>query len=156
MSAIKERGAAFRKAAANATLIVYPARAGDAFSAESAAGIAARINKAKLTNATAAETGPRLDTAGNMNEQKVLWDMAHAFSEHVRQNPPDADYVLFADYLMGKEAVGGVHFAICDRQGELVVVDFQNSHWPDFKSINPKTRDDCDKLVVQRLKGYCK
>lgn len=155
-NAIKERQAAFKKAAAKATLLIYPAHAGDEWSPASATHLAQMINEAKLIKATAAEKGPQLDVKGDMNEQKVLWGMARAFREHVQKQPPDADYVLYPDYLMGGNAVGGVHFAICDRKGELVIVDFQNSHWDDFKSINPQSREDCDRLVVKRLEGYCK
>ncbi len=159
--ALKERQAAFKKAAPKATLLVYPAHAGDQMSAESAANLAKLVNDAKLLNATAADKGPQLDVKGDMNEQKVLWGMARAFREHVQKQPPAADYVLYADYLMGKTAagqdvVGGVHFAVCDRQGQWVIVDFQNSHWEDFKTINPKSRADCDRLVLKRLESYCK
>lgn len=154
--AMKEREAAFKKAAATATLLIYPAHAGDEWSPESATHLAQMINAAKLAKAAAAEKGPQLDVKGDMNEQKVLWGMARAFREQVQKQPPDADYVLYPDYLMGKNVVGGVHFAICDRKGQLVIVDFQNSHWEDFKSINPKSREDCDRLVVKRLEGYCK
>ncbi len=155
-AAIEQRGEAFKKSAANATLLIYPAHAGDSFSPESAKSISAALVGAKLTKATAAENGPKLETTPNMNEQKVLWAMAHAFSEQVKKNPPETDYVMFADYLMGKNAVGGVHFAICNKSGELVVVDFQNNHWPDFKEIDPKTREDCDRLVIKRMERFCK
>ena len=160
-AAIEARAKQFRKAAATSTLLVYPARAGGSYSAESATHLAKLINEKSLAMATAADTGPKLDVPGNINEQKVLWGMAHAFRDHVRKNPPDADYVMYVDYLMGKDKsgtvmVGGVHFAICNKQGELVVVDFQNNHWPDFKAINPKSIEDCDKLAARRLAGYCK
>ncbi|MCC6677378.1 MAG: hypothetical protein IT436_09555 [Phycisphaerales bacterium] len=155
-AAIEERGAAFRKAAADATLMVFPAHAGDAFSTESAASIASMINERKLARATAADAGPRFEIPGDSNEQKVLWAMARAFSDYIRMNPPGTDYAMFTDYLMGPGVVGGVHFAICNRQGELVVVDFQNSHWPDFQSVNPRSREDCDRLVLKRLEGYCR
>ncbi len=155
-AAMKEQQDAFKKAAPKATLLVYPVHAGDALSPESAANLAKLITEAKLMKATAADTGPQLDIQRDMNEQKVLWSMAQAFREHVQKEPPAADYVLYADYLMGKDAVGGVHFAICDRKGQWVIVDFQNSHWEDFQSIKPKSREDCDRLVLKRLEGYCK
>jgi hypothetical protein len=96
-----------------------------------------------------------------MNEQKVLWDMARGVREFVQAHRPDADYVLYAHYLMGKDAsgktaVGGVHFVICDREGRWVVVDFQNDHHGDFNAVNPKSREDCDQLVARRLKTYCR
>ncbi len=159
-AALKERQQAFKKAAANATLLIYPVRAGDEVSQDCATDLAKLINDAKLAKATAGDQGPQLEIKGNMNEQKVLWDMARGVREYLQSHRPDADYVLYADYLMGrdasgKEAVGGVHFAVCDRQGQWVIVDFQNDHWEDFRAINPKSRADCDRLVVKRLEGYC-
>ena len=153
---MKKRLGIFKKTAAASAWVVYPAHVGDELSTVSAAALVDAINKAGLGKAVAAERGEKFAVQPNMNEQKVLWGMARAFRDHVRKSPPDADYVLYADYLMGKQAVGGVHFAICDRQGEWVLVDFQNSHHKDFQSIDPKSREDCDRLVVKRLKGYCK
>ena len=156
IKAVKVRGEAFKKVAANSTIIIYPAHAGDEFSAESAKALAGGIVERKFGKASAADKGPRFAIERAMNEQKVLWSMASQFSAWVKQNPPDADYALFADYLMGKGGVGGVHFAICDKKGELVVVDFQNNHHSDFNSINPKNREGCDRLVIERLKDYCR
>ena len=155
-AAMEKREQAFKKAAAEATLLIYPARAGDEMSKASATYLAELVNQAKLAKATAADVGPPIKVRREMNEQKTLWDMARAFREQVQKQPPDADYVLFADYLIGKNAVGAVHFAICDRHGELVVVDFQNNHHDDFNAIKPKSREDCDRLVVKRLKKYCR
>ena len=42
------------------------------------------------------------------------------------------------------------------RAGDWVIVDFQNDHWEDFQSIDPKTKEDCNRLVVRRMKGYMK
>ena len=155
--AMKERQQAFKKAASTATLLVYPVREGGKSNADSAVHLAKLFNDAGLTKAVAASDGPQLDIKGDMNEQKVLWGMARAFREHVQAHPPEADYALFADYLMmGKDAVGGVHFAVCDRKGELVVVDYQNDHHADFNAIKPKSAEDGDRLVLKRLEGYCK
>lgn len=154
--AMKKRLGIFKKTAAVSTLVVYPVRAGDELSSASAAALVEAINKAGLAKAVAVEHGEKFAVQPNMNEQKVLWGMARAFRDHVRKARPDADYVMYADYLMGKDNVGAVHFAICDRQGEWVLVDFQNSHHKDFQAIKPTTREDCDKLVIRRLKALCK
>ena len=156
LEAINRRGQAFKKTARQATLLVYPVHTNNSFSPESARNLATGINEKQLARATAAEQGPDVKIAPTMNQQKVLWGLARACSEYVKKNPPAADYVLCTDYLMGEKAVGGVHLVICNRQGEVVVADLQNSHWPDFKAINPKTRADCNKLVLKRLEGLCK
>ncbi len=155
--AMEERQQAFKKAASKATLVIYPVRAGGKSSPDQAVHLARLVNDAKLIRATAASGGPQLDIKGDMNEQKVLWDMARAFREHVQAHPPEADYALFADYtLMNKNAVGAVHFAVCDRKGQLVIVDYQNDHHDDFNVIKPKSAEDGDQLVLKRLEGYCR
>ncbi|MEW6250300.1 MAG: hypothetical protein AB1716_06620 [Planctomycetota bacterium] len=159
--AITERQQAFKQAAPKATVWVYPALAGEEVSQESAAQLAQLLNDAGLTKAVVAEQGPQLEIKGDSNEQKVLWDMAGGVRAFVRAHRPDAGYVLFAHYLMGRNASGavtvsGVHFVVCDRDGAWVIVDFQNNHHGDFNAIDPKSRADCDRLVAKRLAGYCR
>jgi hypothetical protein len=47
-----------------------------------------------------------------------------------------------------------VHFVGCDRQGEWASRDQQNPQHPNYQSINPKSKEDCNKLVVKRLQRY--
>ncbi|MFH1999683.1 MAG: hypothetical protein ABIK28_08385, partial [Planctomycetota bacterium] len=49
---------------------------------------------------------------------------------------------------------GAVHFALCDRKGDWVIVDFQNNHHDDFNEVSPKSWKDCNALATIRLKGY--
>ncbi len=156
LAAIEARGKAFRRVAATSTLAVYPAHAGEAYSAASAKAIAARVNEEGLAKASAAETPAEFEIARGMNQQKSLWSLAREFSDHIRKNPPEGDFALLADYIMGNGGVAGVNFVICDKAGEIVAVDLQNSHWPDFKTVNPTTREDCDRLVMKRLAAVCR
>src|SRR3990172_9461530 len=61
LKAMKERQHAFKKAASNATLVVYPVRAGGKSNPDSAIRLAKLFNDARLTKATAASEGPQLD-----------------------------------------------------------------------------------------------
>ncbi|MFO0963761.1 MAG: hypothetical protein U0625_12785 [Phycisphaerales bacterium] len=151
LATIAKRGAQFRKDARTASIIIYPAHAGDAMSAPSAAAIAQALKNAGFAGVRASATGPELTISRDMNEQKVLWSMARGFRDRMRAQRPDADYAVFADYVMGPGGVGAVHFAVCDRAGELVLVDFQNDHFEDFRAVAPKGRDGADALVVRRM-----
>ncbi len=158
-TAMQKRRQAFKQASETATMLVYPARAADAVSMESATHLATLVSEAKLAQASAADQGPQVKVRVSMNEQQLLWDMAHGVRDFVQAHRPDADYVLFAHYLMGRDAagnplVGGVHFTVCDRDGAWVIVDFQNSHHDDFQAIQPRSREDCDQLVLRRLRTY--
>ncbi len=156
IAVIEKRSQAFRKDAVKSTMLIYPSHAGNAFSPDSAKAIAAKINEKKLALAVTEEKGPAIEFNRDINQQQVLWTVARRFSEFIKKNPPSTDYALLADYLMGPDAVGGVHVIVCNKQGDIVLVDYQNSHHADFQAIRPKTRDDCDQLVVKRLQALSK
>jgi hypothetical protein len=115
------------------------------------------INEAGLCKARAAKQSVLLKASqADPNELKSLWDLAREFRDYARKNPPEADYVLYADYVFNPQnwEQGCVHFVVCDRQGEWVIVDMQNSHHPDYQGLKPASREGCDKLLVKRLEGY--
>ena len=86
------------------------------------------------------------------------WKTFRELVDFARKNPPNADYVLYADYVFTPQnwEQGFLHFVVCDRKGEWVIVDMQNSHHPDYQSIGIISRDRCDQLLVKRLAGYLK
>ena len=143
-----------------ATLVVFPARVGGkAADAASAANLAKTINDAGLFQAEPAKQSLLLKASlAGPNELKSLWDLAREFRDYAREHQPDADYVLYADYVFNPQnwEQGIVHFVVCDRTGEWVIVDMQNSHHDDYRSIRPTSKKGCDQLLVKRLKGYLK
>jgi len=140
-NAMPPRLATMKRSGPSVTLAVY---------APDADGLASRISSAGFVKSARPATAPELHVAANMNEQKMLWDAARGFRDFIRKNPPNADYALYAEYL----GTNAVHFIVCDRSGEWVIVDFQNDHHPDFQSIAPKTPEDCARRVVKRLQTY--
>ncbi len=154
--AMKKRQAAMKKARKTATVAVYPVRLSNTeVGVADAANLAKLLSGEKLCKAEAIESSLCVEIQPDRNEQKLLWDLARAFQSHVKENPPEADYALLADYMIGSSGPAhAVHFVICDRAGEWVVVDYQNSHHGDFQSIDPKSRADCGRLVARRLGTY--
>jgi len=159
-SALPERQKAMKRALPGATLLVYPARiVGNEVSVPSATNIVRLLNQAGLCKAVQAEQPVLLKTSlADPNELKALWNLAREFRGFVRTNPPPADYALYADYGFNPQNAeqGFVHFVVCDRKGEWVIVDMQNSHHPDYRSIGIISRDRCDQLLVKRLAGCLK
>ncbi len=153
---MRKRLEAMKKAGDSARVMVYPPRVGgDHTDQSSATRLSKLLNEAKLCQATVAKTGPVLKGEGWPNEMRVLWLFARAARSYARQHPVDSDYVLFADYWVAPtNVIWAVHFVVCDRAGDWVIVDLQNSHQEDFQRINPKTLADCDRLVLERLKAY--
>jgi hypothetical protein len=153
-----ERQKAMKAAMPRASLEVFPARVqGKEARAESATNITRLIGEASLCQAVVSKQAPVLKTSlADPNEMKGLWAMAAEFRAYVRSHPPQADYVLHADYVFDPNnwEQGFVHFVVCDRKGEWVIVDMQNSHWPDYQNIRPTSAALCDQLVVRRIQGY--
>ncbi len=157
-AALPQRQQLLKESKGKATLLIFPARVhGREADAASAASLAKMINEAGLCKASAANQSLLLKASqADPNELKSLWDLAREFRDYARKNPPDADYVLYPDYAFNPQnwEQGFVHFVVCDRQGEWVIADMQNSHHPDYQAIQPASREGCDKLLVKRLEGY--
>ena len=161
LDAMKGRLEAMKQDIKNSKVTVYPVRVRGKGDGPCAVELTAMLNEQALCQAVHTDADPNLDIKGNYNEQKVLWDTARAFQQYVKKHEPATPYALFADYGIGRGTdgevkVGGVHFIVCNRAGDWVIVDFQNSHQPDFKSIQPKSEEDCNRLVVKRLKRILK
>jgi hypothetical protein len=157
-AALPERQKAMKQAMPGATLLVYPARVGgNKNSVPSATNVVRLLNQEGLCKAVQAEQTILLKTSmTDPNELKGLWNLAREFRDFVRANPPAADYALYADYGFNPQNAeqGFVHFVVCDRKGEWVIVDMQNSHHPDYQSIGVISEARCDQLLVKRLAGY--
>ena len=159
-AALPERQQAMKRALPGAMLLVYPARiGGKEVSVPSATNIVQLLNQMGLCKAVQAEQPVLIKTSlADPNEMKALWNLAREFRNFVRTNPPATDYALYADYGFNPQNAeqGFVHFVVCDRKGEWVIADMQNSHHPDYQSIGIISRDRCDQLLVKRLAGYLK
>jgi hypothetical protein len=157
---LPERQQAMKRALPGATLLVYQPRiGGNKTSVPSATNIVRLLNQVGLCKAVQAEQPILLKTSlADPNEMKALWNLAREFRDFVRTNPPAADFALYADYVFNPQnsEQGFVHFVVCDRKGEWVIVDLQNSHQPDYQSVGIISRDRCDQLLVKRLAGYLK
>jgi len=156
--ALPERQKIMKQALPGATLLIYPPRiGGNQTSVPSATNVARLINAAAWCQAVAADQ-PLVFKASlaDPNELKAVWNLAREFRDYVRAHPPATDYALCADYAFNpqKTEQGFVHFVVCDRQGEWVIVDMQNSHQPDYQGVGVSSRDRCDELLVKRLQGY--
>ncbi|MHC4450617.1 MAG: hypothetical protein ACYS0E_10870 [Planctomycetota bacterium] len=144
------------RGASKPSVLVYPALVGDKFG--DAQALTRLIQEQELVSARAAAGALEFRFQGSMNQQKVLWSAARSIQELVRKQKPDADYVIFAHYVMGPNATTafGVHTFVLDRAGDFVVVDMQNSHHKDFQRIAPRTSAECAKLATVRLASYLK
>jgi len=152
LKAMDERLAALRLAGAPA-ILVYPVRVGSEWSADGAAAIVAAIEKAGCAKARAVAEAIPFTAQASSNEQRTLWSAARSIQEAVRKAKLEQpDYLLFADFLMaGEKRAGAVHTFLLTPAGDLVFVDYQNSHHGDFQKVAPASVADCARLAAIRL-----
>jgi hypothetical protein len=138
-----------------ATLMVLGVRMDRAVNVTNASDLAKQIGEAKLFQAAVPAKQPVLleaSLAGG-DQMRYLWAIAREFQAYVKKNPPEADYVLYADYIFNRQhwQQGGVQFVVCDRQGEWVIAELTNSDQEDYQRVKPISAEGCDKLLVERL-----
>ncbi len=152
VEAMSRRLAALRTEGKSATIRVYPARAGEQWSTSAAVALAARIEQSGLNKAVAEIEPLVFVTQRSPNQQAVLWSGARSMQGLLRARDASTDYALVCDFLpRGEHAFGAVHTCLFAPDGSFVLVDYQNSHHDDFKSIDPKTVDDCVEVATLRL-----
>jgi hypothetical protein len=151
------RARAMKQSRQKATLVVLGVRMDHAVNLVSANDLTKRINMAKLFQKAVPANQPVLLEASlpGGDQAKYLWAIAREFQAYVKKNPPDADYVLYADYLFNRQnwQQGGVQFVVCDRQGEWVIAELTNSDHNDYQRVKPISAEGCDTLVVERLQA---
>jgi hypothetical protein len=138
---------------AGARVALFPILTAGRTDRAQAAHLAGLLKQQNLANVEVTADQPALEVSDGINEQKRLWDLARAFRAHVRQARPAADYLLYAEYGVdpARERAFFVHFVVCDRSGDWVMVEMLNDHHPDFQTVAPRSADDCDRLVARRL-----
>jgi len=152
--AMKSRLEDLKKRIKTSSVAVYPVRVSGKSDPQLAVRLAKLLTKEGIGHAGPVDADPKLDIKPNTNQTRIGWDIARAFQEFLRKNPPTTDYALLADYGIGrtrdgKTEVGGIQLIVCDRKGDWVLATGRNSHQSDFQRINPQSPDDCNRLVVE-------
>ena len=155
LEAVRQRAKTLRATKKPFDLLLLGALVDTTADDHEAGALAKALTATGVCTARTAVTGVELGVDGSSNEQKVLWSLAKTLKSHVQNTKPDADYIGYAHYLIrpSDQKVFGVHFVMCDRQGEWVMVDFQNEYQSDFKRIDPRSIADCHRLVAVRVAG---
>lgn len=155
-TAMQGRLAALRRELASSRFAVYPTMVNGTPDAASAARLTQLLARdLGCGGVIEAKEALGFALAPTSNQQKRLWDLARGFREHLRVHRAEADYALVAEFAI--KPAGGpahlVHLVVCDRDGAWIVADFQNDQHAEFQRINPQTVEDCERLLVQRLRG---
>lgn len=78
------------------------------------------------------------------NQAKMLRESAQNFSLIVKEMHIETDYVFMVETLgnADKTHIGGVHCYLLTSDGEFVDTRLTNSHWDEYKQVEPKTPQD--------------
>ncbi|MBI1849146.1 MAG: hypothetical protein HYR85_02260 [Planctomycetes bacterium] len=157
-AAMAQRAKKLTSDLSHARIGVYATLTGNTTNAESAARLANLIAERFGCQTVKLDDPVHIEIQPSSNEQKRLWDLARAFREQLRAQPAKTDYALLADMMI--DPAGGpahaVHFVVCEKSGEWVIVDFQNDQHEDFQRLSPRSLVDCEQLAVERLGRYVK
>jgi len=78
------------------------------------------------------------------NQAKMLRNSAAYLQEQIKKQKPDSDFILLVELLCNptETYVGGIHYYISSKKGELVRIQLTNSHWKVYQKVNPKNRNE--------------
>ena len=154
LASMKQRLEKLKTNVKTTQITIYATCIGEEHSTESAARLASLVAQQLGCKTTKVDKPVSIQHQPTGNEQKLLWDLAREFQDYLRANPADSNYAILAEYFVnpaGGQMAGAVHFIVCEKSGDWVLVDFQNSTHEDFQRIAPKSIEDCDRLAVERL-----
>ena len=152
-AAMGQRAAKLKANIKTAQIAIYSTCIGEERNTESAAHLASLLAQQFGCKTIKVDKPVSFQRQPTGNEQKLLWDLARAFRDYLRANPADSNYAMLAEYFVNPAGgpVGAVHFVVCEKSGDWVLIDFQNNTHKDFQRIMPKSIEDCDRLAIERL-----
>lgn len=102
----------------------------------------------------AAPAAADLELAPTSNQQQRLWGLAKAAQAALKAQPINADYAVAAEMAVAPTGERGfVDVVVLNRDGDVVVADFQNDQHAMFRAESPRTLADCERLVARRLRA---
>ena len=78
-----------------------------------------------------------------IDQAKMAQRSAIKFSDQMKEEEIQTDYALLVEILCNSSEnnVGGVHYYLCDKEGNLADGGLTNSHWDEFHKVEPHDRN---------------
>jgi hypothetical protein len=117
------------------------------------------LNDKKYAVAGVTQLCPPANNEWRANEAGMLTISNQLFIDFVKkQNLPDDTYILYPEFLKSgpDNSVKAVHYCLLNRKGEIVMRGLINSHWDEFKKVNPKTDEDCLLVFINGFEAKIK
>jgi hypothetical protein len=120
--------------------------------AATAREIAARLSARGLGEAVASAEPVEFATRGSFNQARMYQRSHAAFNDYIRTHPVATEYALLPEYLLStKGGVGGVHLYVVRRDGAGAGGILLNSHWKEFRAVEPRSVNDATKALLLRI-----
>jgi hypothetical protein len=117
------------------------------------------INEKKYAEARTTKLIPPANNEWRANEARILTISINKFIEFVKKsNLPTDTYILYPEFLKAGpySGIAAVHYCLLNNKGEIAMRGLINSHWEEFKKVNPKTTDDCIAVFINGFEGKMK
>ena len=144
------------------SLTIYPVNIVKCESIENDRDLAMQVKKfmqkENMADAVIAENAAQISFEWGINQAKMCQQSAIAFARVVKEDAIQTEYALLVEILCNanETGVGGVHFYLCDRNGQLANGSLTNSHWEEFKDIKPHDRDGGIEVALRMLSNNWK
>ena len=98
--------------------------------------------KEKLAVPVMAEGVIDIPVKWGIDQSKMAKQSAINFCEQIKGDEITTDYVLLVEILCNasETEVRGVHYFLCDKDGNLANGGLTNSHWAEFEEVKPHSR----------------
>ena len=105
--------------------------------------LVAWMNARKIADARPGRPGAPIPVEWGANQARMAERSAKAFGAWVQKADLATDYALLGEILCdpGETRVIGVHFTLAERSGLVAAGGLTNSHWDEFKEVNPVDRE---------------
>jgi hypothetical protein len=114
--------------------------------------IAEFLNAEGQAKALLTDTPVRYTFEPSPSQPKMAAAGARALSAQVIKDGIKTEYALLVEILEGRTELHGVHFYLSDSSGQLANGGLTNSHWEEFKEVQPKDREGGYEVAIRMLR----
>jgi hypothetical protein len=136
--------------------MVYPVNVINPFRMDHDTGLADKVvsflNTEGLAKALPTDTPVRYTFEPSSVQPKMAAAGARALSAQVKKDGIETDYALLIEILEKRTGLHGVHFYLADSSGQLADGGLTNSHWEEFKEVQPKDRQGGYEVAIRMLR----
>lgn len=116
------------------------------------------LNDEGIAEATVTDDAAIYEVVQSVSQPVVMENSAIAFAAIVKERQIATQYALLVEILFNRRetVVRGVHIYLVDSQGKVAMIGLNNSHWEEYKAVEPKDRQGGYQVAVRMLRRLCR